>query len=310
MASEATAKRTLEGALAMARAAQNVPSGVVTPTRPALVIPDGTPIAGPVIVPRVVAKSTPVDVVRGIEAAHPVPADWIHRLRLISPVSDNVAWLTFGWLDWAKRWMVYECIPERLIPPDKAVQLGGTPYWEMPKSLQMGRRRMVSAYQWEMYRRHRVWARPFWCLQGEEGGTPAKYSELEVAILKAMGEPTDPPEGGSLPFAPFDNRAEAQLRARDRVWRMGLSLERLRMMGDSEQLKRETAEAEEQFRRTFLKWWKGVMEPGADFLAWYTRKTEADMVMRKANRAEVDAAAQLEDSYIQHGVVPDAVSTQ
>lgn len=304
MANEAVARRTLEEALAMVRTASAPsPSVVVSPHT-------GRPIDGPVVVPKVVAKSTPVDVVRGHEAAHPVPADWEHRLRLISPISDNVAWLKFGWLDWAKRWMLYECIPERLIPADKLYQLRGTPYWELPKSLQMGRRQMVSAYQWEMYRRHRVWARPFWCLQGEEGGTPAKYSEVEVAILKAMGEPVDPPEGGSLPFAPFDTRAEAQLRARDRVWRMGLSLERLRMMGDSEQLKRETAQAEELFRRTFLQWWKGVMEPGADFLAWYTRKTEADMVMRKANRAEVDAAAQLEDSYIQHGVVPDAVSTQ
>lgn len=298
MASETAAKRTLEGALAMARAASAPP-----PSR--LLVPDGTLVPGPVIVPRIVPKSTPVDLVRGIESAHSVPADWEHRLRLISPISDNVAWLKFGWLDWAKRWMLYECIPERLIPADKLVQLGGTPYWELPPSVQMGRRQMVSAYQWEMFRRHRVWARPFWCLQGHEGGTPAKYSEMEVAILKAMGEPMDPPEGGSLPFAPFDGRAEAQLRARDRVWRMGLSLERLRMMGDSEQLKRETAQAEEQFRRTFLQWWKGVMEPGADFLAWYTRKTEADMVMRKASRAEVNAADQLEESYITHGTVPE-----
>ena len=309
MASEAVAKRTLEGALAMARAAMPKSEGV-TPSPRRVLVPDGTAIAGPVIVPRIMGKATPLDVVRGIEASHPVPADWEHRLRLMSPISDNVAWLTFGWLDWAKRWMLYECIPEKLIPAEKAHQLGGTPYWEMPKSVQMGRRQMVSAYQWEMYRRHRVWARPFWCLQGTEGGTPAKYSELETAILKAMGEPTDPPAGGDLPFAPFDGRAEKQLRARDRVWRMGLSLERLRMMGDSAQLKRETAEAEEQFRRTFLQWFKGVMEPGADFLAWYTRKTEADMVMRKAERGEVDAAAQLEESYIQHGVVPDAVSTQ
>ena len=52
------------------------------------------------------------------------------------------------------------------------------------------------------------------------------------------------------------------------------------------------------------------MEPGADFLAWYTRKTEADMVMRKASRSEVNAADQLEESFIQHGVVPDAVLPQ
>lgn len=240
----------------------------------------------------------PLDEVRQNALKHPVPHEWREALERIAPFSLNTNWLTLRWFAKAERWVIDECVPERCISPAKRDQLSGTPYWKMPKMLQAGRRQMVSAYQWEMFRKHRVWARPFWCLQGTDGGTPARYTDLEEAILKAEGHTTDVPQPGALPYASWDNRVAYQVRLRD-------ALGKLVREGDASAL----AEAEKAGRIKFLAWWTETMQPQVDFLNSQAGRREADSVLRPATDGEKLAAELLEESYIERGVVPHAADT-
>ena len=252
-----------------------------------------------------VPTETPLDIVRGIAAKHPWPVAWEERLRAISPISTAHSWLYGAWLNMAGRWVLYDMIPYDLIPESKRVQLGGTPYWEMPKHLRAGRKQACSAFQWEMYRTHQVWACPSWILQGNAGGTPAQYTELEQALMQAKGLEMEPPEAGSLPFAEWDTRVEAQLRSRDRLAQMQMRMAKLRASAGTDLQQAESDLAEEQFRREFWGWWKEQMEPQAEFWAWYSAKEEAQhLPIRQASQAEQAAAEQTEEAYLTTGNLP------
>lgn len=258
-------------------------------------------------------RETPVDRLRAVQAKHPVPHDWEVRLRAMSPMSTKTSWLAFRWADGVtgipgrpdepiERWMLYECSPT--MSDEIRSYLGGTPWWALPVHQQAGRRQLVSAYQWEMYRKHKVWARPFWCLQGPNGGTPAVYGELERKLLRLAGQSGDPPAYGSLPYAPFDARAERAIRERQALYALGRRLDRLNAQGVAEHLKAESEAAERAFRKKFLAWIDETFAPQVDYLDWYTRKTEADMVLPKTTDAEERAAAKHAETFVETGVVP------
>lgn len=254
---------------------------------------------------KLVATTTPLDIVRGIAAQHPWPAEWERELRDLSPISQEHSWLSGAWLNIANRWVLYENVPYPLIPEGKRVQLGGTPYWEMPKHLRAGRKASVSAFQWEMYRKHQVWARPFWVIQGTEGGTPAKFTDVEEAILQAKGLDTEPPEAGALPYAEWDNRVVSQIRHRDRLTKMQARIERLRATADTDALKAEQVLAEEVFRKEFWGWFEERMQPQAEFWTWYTAREEAQhLPIRQASQAEAKAAEDAKEQYLTTGAVP------
>jgi hypothetical protein len=252
-------------------------------------------------------KETPLDHLHAIQNAHPVPHEWEVSLREVSPISQTMSWLAFRWADGIpgepiERWMLYECIPQ--MSAEWRFYLGGTPWWELPTSQQPGRRQLVSTYQWAMYRKHRVWARPFWCLQGTDGGTPCAYSELEQKLLRLVEQPTDPPLYGSLPYAPWDARVEARVRERDALWKLGHAITRFTEQGVAEHLKAMTAEAERQFRIKFLAWIAERFAPQVDFLDWYSRQSEADRTLRQATDAQVRAAEEHEERFVTRDEVP------
>src|SRR5262252_1373389 len=111
-----------------------------------------------------------------------VPAEWDDELRRISPRSSAHSYLQFRWL--AERWVLYQMQPA----------------WAIPHGL----RRMLEDMPPRLMPAGRVFPRPFWVIQGHGGGVPAGYSEAETDILKALGEPTEPPPVGALCYAPFD----------------------------------------------------------------------------------------------------------
>jgi hypothetical protein len=174
----------------------------------------------------------------------------------------------------------------------------------MPEGQQYGRRTMVSAYQWEMYRKHQAWARPFWCLQGSDGGTPCAYSELERRLLRLTERPSDPPAYGSLPFAPWDSRVERAIHEREKLWKLGQAINRMTQQGVAAHLKAETEEAERQFRVAFLKWLDDRLAAQADFLEWYSHKTESDRDLTYASDAQIRAADEHEETFVTRGYVP------
>jgi hypothetical protein len=267
-------------------------------------------------------KKNPLD---RVHAERKAPKAWMQRLQQVWPKSDKTQWFQFrlfpeqvvrtgsGPSDFhvkagSARWVLYTMTPAHLISdPTKIQQLAGTPWWELPTGEQWARQQMVSAYQWEMWRQHQCWARPYWCLQGDAGGTPMQYTMREKAVLKAHNLPTDVPDPGELPWADFDERVMAQLIARDKFRTLGHALDRLtdpaKAVAD---VKAEEADAEVVFRTEFVKWFKQRMEPNAEFLARHLSKSENQLDFRPATRSESNAADQWEDQYIATGTVPAA----
>ena len=274
-----------------------------------IVTPDGSAVASPRV------KASPLDKVKAEPSAPPA---WRRRLRELFPVSDKTQWLHFRMfpesvakatgevMSGSARWVLYTMTPPALIgDPTRLAMLDELPWWELPTDRQWGRIMSVTTYQYAMWREYRCLARPYWCIQGDEGGTPMAYTMRESAILRAQNLPTDVPNPGSFPFAPFDERVVRALLARDKFRQLGGALDRLtdpaKAVAD---IKAEEAEAETLFRTEFVKWFKARMEPNAEFIGTHLRKSENGGDFRPATAAEANAADQWEDTYIATGRVP------
>lgn len=258
----------------------------------------------------IAVQESPLDKMRSEQDSHPVPSEWVRRLREISPESLIHGWLAFGWLTWAERFVLYECIPDQMIPDEMRAMLAGRPWWELPESEQEGRKKMVSAYQWDMYRRYRVWAVQFWCLQGDQGGTPALYTDIEKAILRAHDRPQTPIKPGALPFAPFDERAVKAVQERDRLAKYRHSVAALKNSGASEIQKAEAELAEMVFRKEWWSVWEETMAPQADFLASVVGQQQAEDagMQRPATKREEMLAHTAKDQFIEHGYVGEDIN--
>lgn len=262
----------------------------------------------PVTAVPVTRHETPLDYVRTVEAEHVPPPDWVRELREVSPESTVVPYLNFHWLEGTERypvqrWVLYSYIPSALIPEGMHALLGAEPYWALPAHRQAGRRQMVSALQWHLYQTKRVWARPFWCLQGEEGGTPAQYGELEQKLLQMLERPTEPPPPGALPYAAWDARVARAVRRRDKLVQFGGRLAALEQAASSDGQKAEYEAMMQAFRKEFVSWYEDRIAPQADMLTWLTRRTEADALLRRATREEAHAADRAVEQYVETGLV-------
>lgn len=252
---------------------------------------------------------TPLDVARGL-MARPVPPEWERDLREISPKSEHSSYLIFAYKapPFAMqdgRWCLYEAIPDALISVERRMELAGAPFWELPKDQRAGQASIVSAYQWAMYRDHRVDVRPFWCLQGSEGGTPFHISRLEQRYLRMMGKPSEPLPLGALPFAPWDARAKRQILERDRLVKFGGSIERMKASGTTAAVSAELDAQEKAYRRAFWDWFSEKLGPQTELLRYCVEQEDSDRVMRQQTREEAIAANEAKDYFIEHGRVPD-----
>ena len=248
------------------------------------------------------------------------PRDWERRLRAIWPVSETQQWLHFRMfpesisketgapISGSARWVLYTMTPPALITdPTRLAMMDEPPWWELPIDRQFGRMMSVTTYQYAMWREYRCLARPYWCLQGSDGGTPMQFTMREAAILRAQALPTDVPNPGDLPFAPFDERVIRALQERDRFRQLGGALDRLRdPQRAAADVKAEEEEAERVFRTTFVAWFKERMATNAEYIGWHSNKSENVADFRPATKAEMDAADQWEDQYIATGTVPFA----
>lgn len=278
----------------------------------ALTNPNGAGIGSSVRV-----KQSPLDKIRA--ELRPPPA-YTRRLREHWPISDQQQWLHLRMfpesidkksgqvISGSARWVIYTMTPPALIADvTRLAMLDERPWWELPADQQWGRMMSVTTYQYAMWKEYRCLARPYWCIQGDEGGTPMQYSVREQAILRANALPTDVPNPGDLPFAPFDERVVRALLERDKFRQMGGALDRLRdPQKAAADVKREEDEAEIVFRTHFVKWFKARMEPNAEFIGRHLNKSENQADFRPATAAEANAADQWEDQYIATGTVPFA----
>jgi hypothetical protein len=87
-------------------------------------------------------------------------------------------------------------------------------------------------------------AQPFWVIQGEHGGHKVSYTTVEAELAGNLGMSRTPPEPGSLPYAEWDGRVRANLRAYDLATSAFSSLRTARRQGrgDLERLSRAAQE--------------------------------------------------------------------
>jgi len=254
---------------------------------------------------------TPQDVVKALLAL-PIPAEWERQVAEMSPKSENLSHLRLFWREPLfqsdkRRLVLHECVPDALINDERRMFLQDKPYWELPREERAGRAAIVSAFQWEMYRRERIWVTPFWCIQGNDGGTPMAYSEIERRWLRAMKQPDSPPSLGALPYAPWDNRVRQAVEKRDRLRKVGGKIADLKKRGSAEYLKAETEALEREYRKDFFKWFSDTMQEQADVWKWYISHTEVTHQIPQQSRAEWLASMDAEQQFIETGRVGDAV---
>lgn len=250
---------------------------------------------------------TPLDFERGL-ARKRLPPEWERELREVSPVSDTTSYLLFAWKQHPMhpdraRWCLYEAIPDALILPGRRAELASAPYWTLPKHERAGQAMVVSAYQWMMYHDHRVDVRPFWCLQGETGGTPLSYDALERKYRRLLRQPVDPLAVGDLPYTGWDRRVRDAVLARDRLLKLG-SLQAMRDM-TAEEWDRWQAEREKAFRTALWDTMAERLRPNAELLGRILRDEGHNPNRRAETREEADAASVARDYFIEFGRVPD-----
>lgn len=190
------------------------------------------------------------------------PEDWMLALRQVSPVTTLHSYLIPYWYRAGQRWVLYDAKPRCLIEDDE-LQGGLITGQELLAALEGPPPRMleswqvcpfVSDVQHELYRLHKVYARPFWVMQGESGGHQVQFDPWQANLLSVKGLPTEPPAIGSLQPCPFDNRVIHQLQRLNRLHQLGNDLERLKDSAlpeyaqmETDRIQRDIRDAEMQF---------------------------------------------------------------
>lgn len=192
--------------------------------------------------------------------------DWIDQLREVSPLSRVHSYLMPYWYRAKARWVLYDVLPVEAIDDElntgsgisgaelKAIMAGPRPS-ELPYDVP------VSDTQHEMWRLWRGYARPFWVLEGENGGHQVHFSPAQSSALLRMGLEPQPPAIGSLPPCPFDNRVRQQLNHLNRLHQFEDSIDRLRRSGSLEYAQAETARLEREVREAEMAFIEAQMRP-------------------------------------------------
>jgi hypothetical protein len=243
------------------------------------------------------------------------PEAWQRRLREVSGVTERMEHLRFRFIDprphWfdpgVGLWMLYACKPKTLVPVREHAKYDK--HWsELPESEQEGRKSSVSSYQHFMWTTQGVEVRPFWILQGPNGGTPAKYSRREVRLLDAEGMLSEPFPPGTFPPCPFDERAVAAILERDRFVQAERRFEELEKMDRPAALKAQDDLAEQEFRRAYVKNLMERLQPQAEFMKSYLRKSESNRTLPDAPDGLANQVAAWKEQYIEHGSMPGATN--
>jgi hypothetical protein len=217
------------------------------------------------------------------------PISWERRLREISPVTSNLSHLRFRKFepreDWLfpnrPIWALYACTPRHMVEPMTAAgyekhwsELPLRPESDFPESEQMAQRAMVSDYQHFMWHTQGVMPRLFWLLQGEWGGTPAKYTARERRYLAASGAVDEPFPIGWFRGCPFDERAVTAIQKRDRLLQSGNNFDALEKTNRTDWKKAEDDAAELVYRETVLDSLAVLNAPAIEFMKSQIAKDE------------------------------------
>lgn len=169
-----------------------------------------------------------------------VPPEWAAALAAAYPHKPYEAYPLLVWepgFDYiiegnaydeiVERWMLYHMLPIEVLDPDDPQcglwnrqvmdELKGPAPESLRKTIPMPEKGprvvriisgtgVVNQRVWELYRQTGRYAIPFWCIQGQKGGTPMDYPALFRKRLLIAHLPINPPMPGTLCYADFDSR--------------------------------------------------------------------------------------------------------
>lgn len=240
------------------------------------------------------------------------PDGWEAALRAVNDITELYSHLRFYWYRAKQRWVLYDCLPKHLIkgdqPPGVPMEtpeflafMDGPPPWVLGDNACV----FVSGVQWEMWQRYGVYARPYWVLQGERGGHQYAYSPEQARVAVQKGQPDAPPAIGSLPFAPFDERVQRQLRVHSRLLALNNDLERLRNSGSPEAIAAELAQTERDIRRAEMTFIENQFEPVTDMAQSLVRgqnsRSEYEDQIIRVKPGTAAKASDAYDEYLETG---------
>lgn len=239
------------------------------------------------------------------DVAIPFPAEWLVELRRISPAQQEHSWLLPFYYRARERWTLYDALPMALVDPElpQAPGLLGSELIDLlngPRPSDRAaydRSPYVSDVQHEMHRVHKVYARPFWVLQGTVGGHQVHFSPWQQNVLLAKGLNPEAPRIGDLPWAPFDGRAITQLTHLNRLHQFENQMDRLRASGSREYALAENERLQREIRQAEFDFIAGQMEPIVDMSMSLvrgakTRSEHDDQIVR----VQDGVAAEAEDA--------------
>lgn len=230
----------------------------------------------------------------------PAPEDlprWQRECRsLFGEPNAHIAW---AHLDWYDDQGVNRLVVFQMIPLEKAsffeLQMFGEekePEWKADGTCPGA---PMTRLAWNLFHRERALPKVFWIIEGDRGGHKYRFSHRERALLKLAGKPCDPPVPGSLPYAPWDNRVVAALKAIDRLrfWNKAIDL----ADRTPEMLEADEQEALRQMKDSYLTWLERQVEAKMDEVETFARPIVTDDLVSR-DVAPVDADA-LRAEYVQ-----------
>lgn len=175
-----------------------------------------------------------------------VDPEWERSLRAISPVRDTATYLKLVWVagdvidsrfreaddpdrprGLVERWFIYQMHPlpmlsenmldlvlEDLCGPDPRTRGrldAKTGLYHPDPSCNIDR------MQWLLFKETGCYGRPYWVIQGSNGGHKRRWNSVEKRLSILNDGPSDPPVPGSLPYAEPDERVWEQLRQWDKM---------------------------------------------------------------------------------------------
>lgn len=158
-----------------------------------------------------------------------VPEEWEKELaELDAPPNDRFPYLKLVYepgYPWepVERYMIYWMTPSRLMteglmgaikeqledphPPSKH----GNYYDTVKETFIRNPDCLITERAWNMWQETHCWGRPYWVIQGEQGGHKRFFTTIEKQLLRMAHLPSEPPAPGDLPYAEWDDRVKARL---------------------------------------------------------------------------------------------------
>lgn len=237
------------------------------------------------------------------------PADWEERLRAINPKTELHSWLLFYWYRLKERWVLYDCVPRSLITPEQQLRPGffGRDFFRAvdgPPPRELMRSQInpyISDAQHEMHRLHRVYACPFWVLEGDQGGHQVAFTPDQREHLVSIGANDQPPKIGSLPACGFDGPVLKQLQRLNRLYSLNGNLERLRKSGTSEAWDVQQAINQREVRETSMALLEQQLGEVGEMVRTLGHRSEAEGAVISAHGRAASASEAI-DKYVETGL--------